>query len=88
MNTTTVEQSYTYLDNLSRRRALTLAESMALQRAIAHIDAIGSVDARKWTPEDDAELVKLRKQGLSFTQIGARMRRSKSACCSRYKRFK
>lgn len=84
----TAQQTYKYLDDLSRTRALTLRESIALQRAISHLDNIGVIDPRKWTPEDDAVMRNMHAKGHSFTEIGAALGRSKSACWCRFKRIK
>ncbi len=41
-----------------------------------------------WTPEQDAELVELRKRGMSFRKIGARMGRSDSSAERRLVRIR
>jgi hypothetical protein len=41
-----------------------------------------------WTNEDKAELVKLRIQGLTFREIGARIGRTKHAARSEYGRIR
>jgi DNA-binding transcriptional ArsR family regulator len=41
--------------------------------------------SRHWTPEDDAELIALVRQGKSFVAIAARLRRTKSAIKHRAK---
>jgi hypothetical protein len=41
--------------------------------------------SRRWTPEDDAELIALVRQGKAFMTIATRLRRSKSAIKHRAK---
>lgn len=41
-----------------------------------------------WTNEDKAELIKLRIQGLTFKEIGARIGRTKHAARSEYGRIR
>jgi len=41
--------------------------------------------SRHWTPEDDAELIALVRQGKSVVAIAARLRRSKNAIKHRAK---
>jgi len=42
---------------------------------------------RRWTREEEAKLKSLREKGLTFTQIGNQLGRSKSACISCYQKL-
>lgn len=39
----------------------------------------------KWTPEDEERLVAMRDGGMSWTEIGEKLKRTAAACESRYK---
>lgn len=43
--------------------------------------------ATPWTPDEDRKMLELRAQGLGFTRIGRRLRRSESSCRHRYNRL-
>ena len=48
-------------------------------------DDDGHRDYRHWTPEENAELVKLRRQGWEWRRIGSRLNRSFRACANQYR---
>lgn len=81
------EDVYKGLDAISRERALSHEESMALERAIKAIDSGRTARETTWNPEDDAMLIRLRREGKSFAQAATSMGRTKSACRSRWRRI-
>jgi hypothetical protein len=81
---TILEAEIDRLDNLSRARALTMAESVALERAIREHDRIAGRTRIGWSRMEDTVARRLRSLGYSYRRIALKMPcRSEDAVAAR-----
>lgn len=72
------------LDGLSRTRALSLSESVALERAIKEQARIAGRTRIGWSRQEDSEALRLRLAGYSYGRIARHFAyRSKDAVAAR-----
>lgn len=73
------------LDAVSRRRALTDEESIALERAIKRerLSEWRETGSRYWGPSEDQLALKLRAEGKHYSEIAPKVRRSPDAVAAR-----
>lgn len=76
------------LDAISRTRALTNAESLRLEQAIAFLDADKKPGRPPlWTPEDDATFFEAVANGASIAEAGRLVGKTRGAAAGRFKRI-
>lgn len=76
------------LDAISRTRALTLPESLKLEEAIKNIDAMRPPQVRdRWTAGEERQLMTLVKSGVSISEAGRRLGKSRSAALGKWGRL-
>lgn len=83
LSSCTSQEVFTYLDAISRTRALTDAESNRLEKAIRELDKKEPRRTWHWSPEEDARAVEMREQGLSYAQIAKALGRTKGSVLGR-----
>jgi post-segregation antitoxin (ccd killing protein) len=76
------------LDSLSRTRALTLDESLALEHAIKRERQNRRHNARYWSPEQDGIALDLKSRRAKVGVIAKRVGRSKDAVYARIRFLK
>ena len=83
----TATEVYNHFHTLSLKQALTEPESRALERAIKQLAAIGEPKTTPWTVKEDDMLMSMRRRGVAYSTISAKLCRTKSSCAARHRRL-